>query len=69
MIRPIGAEREAKLRGLASRKGVEVREAPSMVRRFQLYDGAGRPILAEDGTKALSLGDAITVLMRMPNVG
>lgn len=68
MIRPtVNRDKEAKLRGLASRKGVEVHKA---LRSgcFRLYDAKGKPVVDKDGTKALPLGDAITVLMRMPNV-
>lgn len=59
-------DQEAKLRGLAGRKGVEVRKA---LRSgcFRLFDRDGMPILADDGSKALTLGEAIVLLLRMPN--
>jgi len=69
MIRPDqDRDKVAKLRGLADRKGVEIRPA-LRTGSFHLYDSGGLPIVTEDGTRALTLGQAISFLMRMPNAG
>jgi hypothetical protein len=69
MIRTVkDGDKVAKLRALADRKGVHIRPALH-AGCFHLYDSGGLPIITEEGTRALSLGQAISFLMRMPNAG